>query len=733
MSKLTRLLFVIVILIIVTACRQQPTTTATTDPGSVTTTPHSTALPVTTPSPPLPTDTPTLTRTPTPEATSTVTPTPTLSPSPTAAPLPVSEEITFELVAQQGGIVHTVAVAGNRVYVGAGPRVLALDVANPVAPRVFARSDPLPGPVEALLAVQNGAIVQLYAGAGESLVTLTHDGTDTLLTQDTLPLPGFVSSVALAEGMLFAGGAPPGAQYPHGGFLALVDIRQPNTLTLSQTTQTANHVSALAYAHNILYSAHLGFTGPRLMATTIEQGQMTTPETLRGIENELYTLHLIGDTLLAGGYGTLLALDIATPDAPKLLWQTESIDDYPLGMINGIAHAAGHLYLSGWQPAGAYLPFRIVYTPPEPLTGVPALPAANDVIAAGSRLYIAENRRLEIHDISQPARLTALGSYKSDFIAVSDLAASGDDTLFLYNASPFDDDPETLLAYAFPTLDRLGHYTVEETEEERRVGGRTTFRLALDEESAYLATAAGIVHLDIANPATPRLLSLMPFTMEWLNSRALVTHNGLLYHGIDTDVCPSQIHAITFADNDPRQVAVIDHLQGSGLAALAVEDQMLYVLTSDQTERAWLHVLHLQDGGEMEVPSTLPLGAYPHSVIAVQDGLLAAALQDDRLLLIDVTAHQSPDIVASVILPALYDGQWPVADLAFHNDILFVAHYGQRVLAVDVSDATQPQVIGILTLPSTRVVPPIRLLIVDDHLVVASEAIGIHVYDPQRP
>src|SRR5690606_323386 len=146
MHNLTRPLYLTIMVLLLAACRQQPAVTATPDGAPATSSPAPTALP-TTPAAAQPTDTPTPAHTPTAEATATVatatvTHTPTPSSTATPAPLLVSEEMNFELLAQEGGVVRSVAVGGNRVYLGAGPRVLALDAANPAAPQVIARSEP---------------------------------------------------------------------------------------------------------------------------------------------------------------------------------------------------------------------------------------------------------------------------------------------------------------------------------------------------------------------------------------------------------------------------------------------------------------------------------------------------------------------------------------------------------------------------------------------------------------
>ena len=56
--------------------------------------------------------------------------------------LPRSENV--ELVGQVGGRVNAVAVQGNHVYLGVGPRLLVLDVSDPTTPILAGQTPVLP-------------------------------------------------------------------------------------------------------------------------------------------------------------------------------------------------------------------------------------------------------------------------------------------------------------------------------------------------------------------------------------------------------------------------------------------------------------------------------------------------------------------------------------------------------------------------------------------------------------
>lgn len=77
-------------------------------------------------------------------------------------PLPVKEEITFTITGQMGGTINAVAMDGNIVYLGVGPRLLTVDFTDPASPRFLWQSDILSGMVGAI-AIQADLA---YVGAG---------------------------------------------------------------------------------------------------------------------------------------------------------------------------------------------------------------------------------------------------------------------------------------------------------------------------------------------------------------------------------------------------------------------------------------------------------------------------------------------------------------------------------------------------------------------------------------
>jgi hypothetical protein len=742
MQNLTRLMFLVIMVGLLAACQRQPAPAATTAAspvavatGTSTARPTPTATPMAAVTQVPGTATSTLAPTATPEATPTLTP----SPTPTATPLAVTEELTFELLAHEGGEVRSVAVDGHIAYLGVGPRLVALDVSNPASPQQIGRSEVLPGLVDAVVLANDGQQTRAYVGAGNQVAALSLGTDGEMAVEGTVAMPGMVRALALAEGTLYAGGMTPRVEGDlERGFVAAIDVRQLAAPVLVQSQDVDNPVTSLALKNgSLFYSGYYGWTGVRLAVMDVDGGQLGEPRRVRGIQNELYSLQVIGDTLLAGGYGLLIAFDIADPGAPQRLWQVEEVDGQWIGMVNGFAFAGGQLYLSGQMPAGAYIPYRRALVPPEPLTGAPGAPASNDVLVSGRRLYVAEHGDLEIYDISRPGELTQIGGYKPFPAPISDLALRStpdDELLYLYAGSPFDSAPEELLSLRLPSLEVLGRLSFAVEDTETTIGQAAVSELATDDEQAYAVARDGIYTMDLSDPAAPAITGRFPFPEPRRDPRGVVLMDGRLYlgtgwgSGTRVDVAaltPDSTGVLTQTETVRRGRFQSDQLMG-----LAGAGKRLYVTTAAGIDEGWLHVVDVRD--EMEVVATLPLPGRAESVVAVEGNLVATAVgyedRGDELLLIDVSAPAAPAIVARVALAGLVDGQPHVHALAFDDRLLFAAVSGQQVLVVDVTEPGRPRGVGVVPLPSAFPRPGVVLAVGNGVMVAGSGAMGVVIF-----
>lgn len=681
---------------------------------------------------------PTIAASATPTGTPEATPTPAPSPMPTAVALAMTEELSFEMLAHEGGEVRSVAVDGNIAYVGLGPRLVALDVSNPGSPRQIGRSAALPGLVDALVLANDGQQTRVYAGAGGHVAALTLGAEGEIAVEGVVAMPGIVRALALEEGLLYAGGIvlSKDANAEDSGFIAVVDVQQPAALAVLQSQDAPYPVTSLALKDEALfYSGDYGWTGVRLAVMDVSDGMLGEPRPVPGAELELYSLRVIGDTLVVGGYGTVTAFDIADPHSPQRLWQVEEVDGYHLGMVNGFAFADGQLYLSGWQPAGAYIPFRRALTPPEPLSGASGAPASADVILSGRRLYVAEAGDLEIYDVSRPGVLTQVGGYEPFPSPLSDLAlhATPDgELLYLYAGSPFDSEPEELLTLRLPALEVVGRlaFAVEDTESALSQGSASA--LAIDDGQAYAVARDGIYTIDLSDPAAPELAGRYPFPEPRRDPRGVVLLDGWLYLGT------GWAYRVDVAALTPDSAGVLTQtqtvrrgrFQSDQLMAMAGAGDSLYVTTAAGIAEGWLHVVDVRD--ELEVVGTLPLPGRAAGVIAVEGNLVATAVayddRGDELLLIDASAPAAPAIVARISLDGLVEGQPWVHSLALKDGLLFVVVNGQQVLVVDVTDPGRPRGDGVVPLPLGYPQPYVRLAVGDEMVVAGSGAMGVMLF-----
>lgn len=667
--------------------------------------------------------------TPTPQATATATGTPTASPAPTAVPLTMTEEMTFELVAHEGGEVRSVAVDGNIAYVGVGPRLVALDASNPASPQLIGRSEVLPGLVEAVVLESDGQQTRAYAAAGDQVVELALGADGEMTVEGVIAVPGHIRVLALAEGRLYGGGIVRGEDGEASGFVAVVEV-QPDTLGLVDVVNLSTAVSALALAENALYVGHFG----GLSGILVNNGQLGRSRLLKGA-NEVYSLQIVGSTLLVGGYMELRAYDISAETGDTLprgdrLWEIEASEELFLPMIEGIATNGETVYTIGNIPAGNYIPSRLAFPAPESFDAE-AAPSASPLVAMnGNHLFVAEGDVLEIYDISRPGELVQVGGYGAPVPTAGDLAidqtSSGESILYLYDGSPFDTAWERLFSYRLPLLEPLGQLTIEGAERDRAHSVRARFDLALGEaaQHAYLTTTDGVYQINIGNPATPHIEAYEPYAEDELTPLGLVVQGNRVY--VATESAESLVTSLA-ADGALARAGRLDGLRVDAVWAVAGADNKLYLTTSEYgyPERDLLHVVDASDDG-LSLLTSLELPRLPGwGTLAADDGVVATAVEG-QLLLADVSTPEEP-ILAARVAP---DGRAAYA-LAFHEGRLFVVA-GNQLLVVDVSDFAHPRALGAATLPSAPSYHSVHLAVSDDIVVVAMGEIGVLVFEVGR-
>lgn len=167
------------------------------------------------------------------------------SPAVLAQPAPTTDPFS-----QSGGAMNCAEAVGDIVWLCSGPRLLAVDAADPSAPKVIGRSDELPGLLHALVLDEAGR--QAWALATDYVVGL--DVTDPMRPNELGRLyvggTGYGQSLALARGRLWLHG-------PEEGTVLGIDIgdpRRPKVATsIDIRSQAGGYVEALAARGTRLY------------------------------------------------------------------------------------------------------------------------------------------------------------------------------------------------------------------------------------------------------------------------------------------------------------------------------------------------------------------------------------------------------------------------------------------------------------------------------------------------
>ena len=240
-----------------------------------------------------------------------------------------STNLVLPLVAQLAGPVLALTIAGSRLYVGAGPRLIVWDIADPAQPRRLGASAPLVGVVASIAVRDQTAYVALEertevyvfdVAAGEPRLLVT-------AALRTMPLrrlaaAGDVLFVADDSQRLAAFRLP---RQPEAGFSALwkraLHVGRASDLAANMTS-----VAVLTASRGVRLVDVRMSDSPRLAGTWDDREPGG---------HEARWLALIGDRLYVPsrqdlGSARVAVVDIGDPDAPHLVerMDLQDVDGY---------------------------------------------------------------------------------------------------------------------------------------------------------------------------------------------------------------------------------------------------------------------------------------------------------------------------------------------------------------------------------------------------------------------
>jgi len=336
-------------------------------------------------------------------------------------PLPIREEVTFTITGQVGGTLHAVAMDGNIVYMGVGPRLLTVDISDPAAPRLLWQSEVLLGMVGAI-AIQSG---QAYVGAGHDFYI--YNMIDPANPVQVNSLNAFNESeqvswleIYLVDHIAYTVSS---VNYFSSKRLMAIDVRD-SIRPMVVGTRELPQGSSVAVSQNTLYIAAGGGDFNNSHAGVL---QLVDPTNLESITSEItldnawsYQIATSGniayvlENRLTADRDILLVLDVSDPAKPREVATQEMMIERS---INGIAATEEALMLLGHSwPHGICPPLMYVINITNP--ALPGGPVEYDpqscigrVTLAGDALLAIDDKEVQVLNISDPGNITLTSKF----------------------------------------------------------------------------------------------------------------------------------------------------------------------------------------------------------------------------------------------------------------------------------------------------------------------------------
>lgn len=704
------LLLILVFTLLLAACvpAMEPNATAT-----AVSPPTATAAPPTTAS----TTTPTTTVVPTEESRPIPTATPTAvaaEPVPAGAQLPETEEVGFYVTGHFGGTMSALDVGNGVAYVGAGPRLLAVDVSDPANPTLLGRSDVLTDIVQDVAVVDGVA----YLAAGRGGVVAI-DVTDPAALR---PVSG---------GPNYAGDSPPSAVNVAAlaPWLFVVDVNRTDGETSLLRFDVSEAGNPVLLEATPLQTNDSVVVGDGQLAV-VGNGRLrlldpANPATVLGtasLSSGSYTSSAVlqsGRALVAevGGPNGVEVFDISDPANVTAVGDLVEMD---LFIPSRIAANESALFTAGTFGEFGYCSSTISIidisaAAPQHLHNFDPSNCTNAIDVAGDTLYVAGRSSLQIYDVAEPASpaLLAAFSHPDGFQSVDAANAQGDVVHLLTNDGS---------GYDLHTLEVNGDTAVSRNVSET-VSDRSLLDLLISGDTLIAPVWMGnLITFDVSDPAAPRLLYAAGDDDPILGDFYTMALDGnVLYTPIIDGEMVGGIGVIDLSDPARPQILSTVAVEQPQVLSIAHDGEWLYVLTQYETNQ--VHAIDVSDPTALtHVASlTLPMGA--GSKLFFAGGRLYAACDGwncQQLFAIDVADPENMVVAGTYRLPM---GVLETAVDAAGNVYLQTA--GNDIWLLSAGDPDNLRLTGRLMLPGQYA----RLKLVDNKIYVSAYDGGLFIVE----
>ena len=283
---------------------------------------------------------------------------------------PAKADIPVTLVGQWGGACNAAAVSGTTAYMGAGPRILALDISDPSSPALLGMSDVLPDSVADVAISGNYAYVAdggNWTGAGLLVIDISNVSSPICIGSCVNHMWGSAYAVAVSGNYAYVA--------DNGGGLQVINISNPHS------PNCVGRWSTTAYSQDVAVSGSYAY--------------------------------------VADDHAGLQVIDISNPSSPTRVGGYDTTGD-----ATGVAVSGNYAYVADWHMG---LQVIDISDPSSPIRvgGYDTGGFAHEVAVSGDYAYVADDYAgLQVIDISNPSSPTRVGGYYTGGDAVG-LAVNG--------------------------------------------------------------------------------------------------------------------------------------------------------------------------------------------------------------------------------------------------------------------------------------------------------------------
>ncbi len=558
----------------------------------------------------------------------------------------------FTLVDQLGGSTKAVVARGDRVYIGQGPRVVALDVSDPQKPRVLGESKVLPGLVTGL-ALEDDT---LYASAmyGGLHVLDVHDPAKITVTGTATPKTPGCDSLAIRDKKAYM------ACNPGGLFIADISNSKNPELLYTPDKPTGASIS-IALVGDYAYIANV------------------TDYTL-----DIFNIQDPRNPEKVGAYSLLLLPE----------------PEYTSGIISSVRECGGHLCLAAGQDG---LIIMDVTDPINPsVAGWLDTAPTSGLVVDGTMVYLADDMEgihvIDISDHKNPREVglipTRIGGWE---LSVNEVVERG---LFIDEDKLYITDQTYGLTIAdvgnINGLQRIGHYMTPVPA--------TLFEIRLDKNIAYIiGDWSGFRVVDVSDPENMRELA---YDDERKNvsiptPRGLVVREGYAY--IADANYPLHIFSIDDPSKPVQVGALFDPAAPDGAYDIVLNGDLAYMSywdnKKDADSRNGIMVVDIKDASNpkalnfVDVPNdgwTLALAKeHLYMLDMNQDWRQKEKKEPISLRVFDIANPQNPSCVNTIELPGAQN--LSPTDMVVDGERLYVRILPTGVLVYNLKDPSNPE------------------------------------------